>query len=172
MAVAKALGLADGEETLEDLGDKAIQAAGAGIIPASFEEYSDYVHAVEQFEVDPEKSKEISQEDKIGKSIELLSRYAGEKCGIEPDTMVGLMNNIARSPQISSFFDECSDMLANAIKENPMFAGSLDRYLSGQERNEGRMDDVENKLTEMGKEAHPEMSDFEIVKIVDQLRQK
>ena len=68
MTVAKALGLIeDDQQSVEDLGDKAIQAADEGIVPENYESYEQYLHDVENFELDLEKSASIKQEEKIAK---------------------------------------------------------------------------------------------------------
>ncbi len=169
MDLGKALGLVEKEEKIEDLGDKAIQAEGEGITPDQFETYDDYVKAVENFEVDPEKSKEIPEGDKVEKALELLAENAKEKYGIEPETTFGMIEVLSQQPK---FFSECGSMIAQAIKENPEFAGAMNAYIKGQERNEANLSATTSQLAEMEKAAHPGMSDLEARQAVAELRNK
>lgn len=79
IAVCKALGLIEEKTEPEELGDKAIQAEEEGIVPKNFDTYEDYVKAVEEFEVNPEKSKIITEEQKLLKASELSSGLLIEK---------------------------------------------------------------------------------------------
>lgn len=169
MAIAKALGLVEEDEKLDELGDKAIQAEEAGITPDKFETYDEYVKAVEEFEVDPEKSKEIPTGDKVKKGIELLARNAEEKYDIEPEATVGMIGVIASNPE---FFNGCGSLLAAAIKENPNFVSELNGYVNGTEKNENKLADMEDNLVNMAKTktVDPVNSDFEALKMVDGLR--
>ena len=69
--LGKTLGLIKPEAKVEDLGDKAIQSEYK---PEDYNSYAEYVKAVEDYKLDPEKSKNISEEEKI----ELLYRYSRE----------------------------------------------------------------------------------------------
>ncbi len=169
MAIAKAFGLVEKEENVDELGDKAIQAEESGITPDQFDNYDEYVKAVENFEVDPAKSKEISTEDKVKKGLEILAEGAKEKYGLEPETTIGMLDLATQNPK---FFTECSVMIANAVKENPAFVGALGAYLKGQEQNEAKLTAMTDKLTEMEKAAHPEMSDLEARRAVHEMRNK
>ena len=81
IGIAKTLGLISPEEKVEDLGDKAIQAEEQGINPEDFTTYAEYVKSVENFEVDSEKSKEISEDEKSLKGIELATGLTIEHFG-------------------------------------------------------------------------------------------
>lgn len=75
-AIGKALGLIRPETQVENLGDQALQAEEAGITPDAFDAYEDYVKAVESFQLDPEKSKQFTPEEKVkkGSSWPLVSQ--------------------------------------------------------------------------------------------------
>ena len=77
--VCKALGLIEEDTDPEELGDKAIQAEESGIKPENFKTYEDYVKAVENFEIDPEKSKLTTEKEKAVKASELSAGLLLEK---------------------------------------------------------------------------------------------
>ena len=87
MGIAKALGLIESEEKVEDLGDKAIQAEERGIKPEDFRTYSEYEKSIEDFETDSARSQEISEDEKALKGIELASgvtiEHFGDKFPVE-----------------------------------------------------------------------------------------
>ena len=74
--LAKSLGLIKPQMQVDELGDKAIQS---GYDPEQYDTYNDYVKAVESFNLDPEKSKTISEEEKIKKGMELATGVMIEK---------------------------------------------------------------------------------------------
>lgn len=75
-SLGKALGLIKPETKVEDLGDKAIQSE---YNPENFDSYADYVKAVEAYDLDPEKSKLTTEEEKIKKGMELAAGVTIEK---------------------------------------------------------------------------------------------
>ena len=79
MNICQTLGLIKPEEKVEDLGDKAIQAGDEGIKPENYANYQDYVKAVQDFQVDPEKSKHITPEEKMAKALEVQANLLVEK---------------------------------------------------------------------------------------------
>ena len=79
MSICQTLGLIKPEEKVEDLGDKAIQAGDEGIRPENYANYQDYVKAVQDFQVDPEKSKRITPEEKMAKALEVQANLLAEK---------------------------------------------------------------------------------------------
>ena len=70
MSLGKALGLIKPETNVTDLGDKALQSE---YNPEDFNSYEDYVNAVEKYDLDPEKSKLTTEEDKIKKGMGFIS---------------------------------------------------------------------------------------------------
>ena len=93
MGIAKALGIIeDRDMEVDELGDKAIQS---GLKPDDFDSYSAYVDAVQHYKTDPEKSAQISEEDKVKKGTEVAAGISIEKFGKEFDfnMMEELINN-------------------------------------------------------------------------------
>ncbi|OQA77754.1 MAG: hypothetical protein BWY32_02261 [bacterium ADurb.Bin243] len=73
--IAKELGILgpeQDEKTVEDLGDRAIQAREKGIKPENYKTYEEYLKAIENFETDPVRSSNISWKRKLDSGLSLL----------------------------------------------------------------------------------------------------
>lgn len=127
-AFAKALGGINPEESMDQLGDKALQAEENGIKPENYESYEEYVKAVENFEVDPEKSKVIDEKLKYIKGIELTSAAIQEKY---PGMMVTSLVELAASNPVLFTASACAT-LGKIAKENPEAVNTLCKYLQGE----------------------------------------
>lgn len=159
MTVAKALGLIeDDQQSVEDLGDKAIQAADEGIVPENYESYEQYLHDVENFELDPEKSASIKQEEKIAKGAEVLLKATDEKLGIDGIVVVNLMNAMAKNQE---FFQEFGGAVDKAIKENPELIKTISSFVADRKLSDGDVDAMTDKMVDIMKTAKPEISTFE-----------
>lgn len=159
MTVAKALGLIeDDQQSVEDLGDKAIQAADEGIVPENYESYEQYLHDVENFELDPEKSASIKQEEKIAKGAEVLLKAADEKLGTDGIVVVNLLNAMASN---QDFFREFGGAVDKAIKENPELIKTISSFVADRKLSDGEVDAMTDKMVDIIKTAKPEMSTFE-----------
>ena len=93
IGIGKALGIIEDKDMeVDELGDKAIQS---GLKPDDFDSYSAYVDAVQHYKTDPEKSAQISEEDKVKKGTEVAAGISIEKFGKEFDfnMMEELINN-------------------------------------------------------------------------------
>lgn len=159
MTVAKALGLIeDDQQSVEDLGDKAIQAADEGIVPENYESYEQYLHDVENFELDLEKSASIKQEEKIAKGAEVLLKATDEKLGTDGIVVVNLLNAMASN---QDFFREFGGAVDKAIKENPELIKTISSFVADRKLSDGDVDVMTDKMVDIIKTAKPEMSTFE-----------
>ena len=52
-------------ETLEERGDKVLQAKEEGIVPENFESFEEYKKKIDEFKIDKEKSKRIDPDKKF-----------------------------------------------------------------------------------------------------------
>lgn len=59
------LGIFKPDEKVEDIGDRAMQAADKGITPDKFEKFDEYMSALRKFELDPEQSARNSSTAKL-----------------------------------------------------------------------------------------------------------
>ena len=106
-AFANALGITD-EKDPEKLGDKIIQAEEEGIKPEKYEKYEDYMKAIDEFEIDEEKSKEIDTNAKLLRGVDAAAK--GIQSKFPEHDVEGFINSIALSDEnkdaiVSSAFD-------------------------------------------------------------------
>ena len=154
------------ETEVEDLGDKALQAEQDGIVPENFDSYEEYMKTVEDYETDPERSKQISQEDKMRKGLELISGVMIEKFKDFPmsDLLVSMGKNI------DFFTPEKVGELAGVIMKEPNVIGDLSGYLSGAEKNDAKLESAIDTLASVTKMVEPEKNDVEILRDIAALR--
>lgn len=76
VTLGKALGLIKPDIKVSELGDKALQS---GYNPEDYDSYLEYVNAVENYNLDPEKSNLTTEEDKLKKAMELAVGVTIEK---------------------------------------------------------------------------------------------
>lgn len=162
VALGKALGLIKPETNVEDLGDKAIQAEQAGIKPENFSSYEEYMKKVEEFETDPEKSKSISETEKLAKGIEVTASLTAEKY---PDFPVEAFTKYAISnPQY--FTADRMTEFGKLLKGSLDMAKTVFGYMNGTERNNKNIATAENILKGFEKTINPNISDADAIKNV------
>lgn len=158
MGIAKALGLIESEEKVEDLGDKAIQAEEHGIKPEDFSTYSEYVKSVEDFETDSERSKEISEDEKALKSIELTSgvtiEHFGDKFPVEE-----FFKFVAQHPEY--FREDRMTEFGQIMENEPEKEKNIFAYMNGTENNDAKIEEAVSALKSIEKSIEPEISDRE-----------
>ena len=163
-SIAKALGLVKEDEKPEDLGDKALQAEEQGITPDKFKTYEEYANRIQNFELDPEKSKKYSTEDKMKKSMEVYSKLIAEKY---PETAVDLDKLAAIEIKNPDYLtDERIGQISEMVKDDPKLIGYISRYLSGSETDTVNISNTIDKMINIEKGANPGMSDAEAYKAV------
>ena len=167
-AIGKALGLIKEDEKPEDLGDKALQAEEQGITPDKFKSYEEYANRIQNFELDPEKSKNYSTEDKMKKSMEVYSKLIAEKY---PEMAVDL-DKLATLEQKNPGYltDARIDQISEMVKDDPKLVGDIGRYLSDSETDTVNISNTIDKMMNIEKGANPGMSDAEAYKTVAGLR--
>lgn len=157
--LGKTLGLIKPETKVEDLGDKAIQSEYK---PEDYDSYAEYVKAVEDYKLDPEKSKNISEEEKIKKGMELAAGAMIEKYGDLP--MEELCTEIGKNPD---FFTEAKmDEIGNLIKSDSDFISSIVNYINGSEKNETNLEKTIDTLVKVEKSTNSSISDTDALKNV------
>ena len=128
--ILKGLGIIDSGETPEDLGDKAIQAEESGIKPEDFDSYEEYVKAVQAFETDPEKSAQITENQKIEKGMEITTKVAVERFGdsfiVEFAPLLAAYPLFFKGQEPYYFYTE-------KFKETPELLADMARFLKGNE---------------------------------------
>lgn len=156
--IGKALGLIKPETQVDELGDKALQAEEAGITPDQFETYEAYVKAIEGFQLDPEKSRETTLNEKVEKGIELTAGVTREKFPeLSVETVAKLGALIEKHPTV--FTEDSMRIFTKDMVSDPSCVEKVIGYLDHTEKNQDRLEGAEQVLTEMIKAADPGMDD-------------
>lgn len=149
--LAKSLGLIKPQMQVDELGDRAIQS---NYDPEDYNTYDDYVKAVEQFELDPEKSKTISEEEKIKKGTELAAGLMIEKYNDCP--MEKFCVEIGNRPD---FFSEgIIKGVGNLIASDKNMISDITGFLDGTLKDDDKLDDISGKLADLYMAENPEIS--------------
>ena len=151
--LAKKLGLIEEEEETEDLGDRALQAEEAGHKPEDFANYDQYLYFIRDFELDPEKSDELSEEEKLAKGLEVITSRIEDKLDTKMDELV---IEVAKNPE---FYNE--DRLEKYVTKFKEEGLSLNEIAS----DDSEIDDIK---FEVEKELNPELNDMEIYDLINQ----
>jgi hypothetical protein len=161
--ILEKLGLIDAGEDAKEVGDKMLQAEEKGITPDNYENYDDYNKAIKEFELDPEKSAQFTDQEKFAK-------YAAVGLGqiekVVGDGAITFLTEVATklSPEfkldtkIQSYMDSFS---GNLDKLNGYFNGSLSQK---------DFQEVEKQVVSIEKEISPEKSNDEILSELDKER--
>ena len=160
MSICQTLGLIKPEEKVEDLGDKAIQAGDEGIKPENYANYQDYVKAVQDFQVDPEKSKRITPEEKMAKALEVQANLLAEKApelGVED-----YLNLIAN--HMDYFTPERSTELGKLLLTESGAVVNVAEVMNGTEKNPDKISEAYDTLAKVEKQIDPSISDNEALK--------
>ena len=81
VSIAKALGIIKPERTVEEIGDRALQAEEKGITPDKYESYEAWIKEIEKDDwgYDPEKNKDMDLQKKILKGVEVATAVTMER---------------------------------------------------------------------------------------------
>lgn len=112
-AVATIFGIFKQDEKMEEMGDRAIQAGQGGIQMENYDEYDDYMDAIRNFEVDPEKSKSITSQDKLIAGVGIVAKGIEEKFNM-PAGSGGLLSILVSANP--SFFN--SNRIVSWVENN------------------------------------------------------
>ncbi len=119
--IAKELGILgpeQDEKTVEELGDRVIQAHEKGIKPENFKTYEEYMKEIENFEIDPSKSEKIGLKDKLANGLSLLS------------TLISIKSPDSKSI-IEMFFKNTAPKITTDAKNLVSAIGSVDEKMKG-----------------------------------------
>lgn len=163
ISLGKALGLIKPETRVEDLGDKAIQSE---YNPEDFDSYADYVKAVEDYDLDPEKSKLTTAEEKIEKGMELAAGVAIEQFQEFPieDFCVA----VGQNPEY--FTDAKMAEIAKLIQADGQYIPNILNYVNGSEKDGAKIQGIVDTLVGVEKSVNPRVSDKEAYRNVMEVR--
>lgn len=163
MSLGKALGLIKPETKMEDLGDKALQS---GYSPEDYDSYAEYVKAVEDYDLDPEKSKLTTEEEKIKKGMELAAGVTIEKYDEFP--IQEFCVEAGQNPEY--FTDARMGEIAKLMEEDGQYVSDILNYVNGSEKNEFKIQGMIDTLVGVEKSVDPLISDKDALKNVLQVR--
>lgn len=109
------------EDRVEDLGDKAIQAADKGITIDDYDDNDDYMDALRDFQTDPERSAEIDDVVKTVAGLGLVTTGIEKKLDLPEGSTGGIFLLAASAPEhftaerLSNMIENSSD-LSNVIE--------------------------------------------------------
>ena len=166
MALCKALGLVKDEEKLDEMGDKAIQAEESGIKLENYSSFQEYMEAIDNFPLDPEKSKSISYEEKMRRGPTIASCGLQEKFPNAP--VAELIRLVSEYPLL--FTERKFTELGSLLKQDPKSLEGIVDFLNGKAKNDIIIDQAVNSLKMMSKSENPNISDKEIIKEIMHMR--
>ncbi len=155
--VGQVFGIFNKDETAENLGDRAIQAAEKnGTTLDQFDDFDDYLDALRRFEFNPEQSEKIPLAQKIVAGLALAGRGLDEKLNTPEGTMGNLWPLVGAKPDYFT-----ADKITAYLKLGQDVMSVVD-YFEGK-LGAGEALEVEDKLIELDKSAAPEKTDSAIL---------
>jgi len=133
----------------EEWGDRAIQAEQQQIFPNQFDDFDDYLDALRNFELDPEKSKESNLEQKIFKGLEVAGRALEAKFNAPEGSMADVFVLHHSNPEY--FTSERFQSLLSSGTSIVDIATYFEGRVGGAEAL-----NIEDKLVDIDQNAHPE----------------
>jgi len=158
--LCKLFGLIEEKEDPEKLGDKMIQAEDAGIYRDDFSTDREYYEAIKNFDVDPEKSKQISQQDKLAHGSDLMANMINEKVPDFP-----LESAFTMFTHNEKYFTAEAGRAEEVIKiseTDPEIFARIDDFMSGKEKDADVIEETLGTLVEIEKSINPDKAEDEI----------
>ena len=167
IGIAKALGIVKPATDVQELGDKALQAEEAGMKHENYASFAEYVKAVDNFTLDPEKSKLTTEEEKLGKGIELGCGVMVEKF---PELPIKEFSEfMGKNPEYFKDADKIAALFDLAAKDGKTFTEVVG-YMTGKEKQYEKIHSAVSALTKIEKIANPDISDRDALKAVMEIR--
>ena len=148
------------DETVEDIGDRCLQAEDQGIKLDTYDTHAEYVDDIRDIELDPEKTESFTFSDKFLAGLGVIGSGIEEKFGLSSGDSGNLFNMVASSPE--HFTTERLDTILNKGIDLESVVDYLNKDL-----NAGKAEIVENQLIEVEKEINPEISQKDVYKKLD-----
>ena len=89
--IGRFFGFLSENETLEERGDKVLQAKEEGIVPEDFESFEEYQKKIDEFKIDEEKSKKIDPDKKLAAGMGYVALGIDKIFGSKALLMLGLV---------------------------------------------------------------------------------
>lgn len=160
----KGLGLIKPDEEVTDLGDKALQAADDGITPEKYDTYEEYLKAIEDFDLDPEKSKDIDDGKKLEKGVEVITATLVERYG---EVMGDFLLLIGKN---QPYFFERMPLITTVMRDSLANFGDIVRYIQGTETDTKKSNDTLRVLYDVEKRVNPEATIDDLMNNIEKLK--
>lgn len=114
--VAKVLDVLNPQDSVSDIGSKALQAEKDGIKPENFDEYQDYINQIRSIQVNPEIATQYSETEKTLTGIAITSHAIEDKLGLPRDSigilccMIALNADYFTDKRINTWLDAGLDL--------------------------------------------------------------
>lgn len=149
--VARAFEVFRAGDSVEDMGDRALQCAEAGIRPENFDDWDDYVAQIRGIELNPALSARFSMEDKTAAGLAVAVRALEEKFGLPAGAMADLPLLVATN---SDYFGvDRLEALLRVTKDIGMIVDFIDGKLGRADRQQ-----AEETLVRAGSALQPDKS--------------
>lgn len=153
-AIGRALGIIKEKDQIEDLGDRALQAEEKGITPDKYSTFNEYKQALDNFELNPDKTKATSLEEKEKKFIEICVLGMKEQNpNLKVEEMITLMD---KNPSL--FTPERANSLGRLVVEDPNVVNDIVGFISGNERNGKSLKNGRDALVKVEMEQNPNLT--------------
>ncbi|MBP9726611.1 MAG: hypothetical protein KBD83_03995 [Gammaproteobacteria bacterium] len=162
--VCKALGLLEADETNEDFGGRVLQAEETGIHPEEYPTYLEYVAAIRNVELDPEKSAKYKPEEKMAAGLGVQYWGLEERVGAGTGELLTMI--VKDGYNDLPYFTE--RRISNMLKVDSV--ANLEKYFSGK-LNADDHNSVEQKLVDAERSLSPEKSNIDIYQELDARRE-
>lgn len=138
-AFLQGLGILKPEEKVEDLGERALQAAAKGITLDKYENFDDYMDALRNLELDPEVSAKRSTAEKLVAGIGVGTVGVEDKCNVARGSLNGMWLLPMTNP------DYFTPERMQSLITTGRFGGDVFAYLENR-LSGGEARDIEKKL--------------------------
>lgn len=161
--IAKILGLVDENESVEKIGDKVLQAEEQGIIPENFDTFDEYMKVISEFKLNPSKSRDLEEENKLNRGIEILNEMIEEKLDIKISEFLKEMYT-----RKEFFTLERVQTYIEIFSEEGINLGNVSKYLNGEITDSAERRKIDSLMVEAEKKLDPQKSEEEIGNIIDE----
>lgn len=163
IGVCKELGFIENETSSEELGNLALQAEEADIKPEKFDTYEEYLNEIQQFPLDPEKSKNYTKEEKEMKAMEVSTAILLEKFGIG---VADLIEQISKHP--SYFNEQRTENYLKELSKDNIDMKEIAKFFDGELKSNAAIDEIKSIILDIEEKYNPSKSRDEIEQIIEQ----
>lgn len=161
------LNLQGQDENIEEIGEKVLEGYELDIKPADFSSYDEYIAAIRNIKLDPEKSDKFNLGEKLAAGITVQSWGMEEKYGKgSSDFLVHILNDAPKIAKGEGYFTEGR---VQNILEKIKDVADVAKYFSSK-LNPDDSNTVGKQLIAAEQELNPDKSTREIYQEIEKLR--